>query len=124
MRQTCGLVAVNSSNNAFKKSSGKGFNYVLKKVHHNIPFFLLLLAFTRMCSIVAIIFLSKIQVIHISYCYLRNCKVGTIVFMDHVCILTDVLNFSLQAVFNDTEEFVLSIDELSNEVCAAVFLVQ
>lgn len=40
--------------------------------------------------------------------------------MDHVSILTDVLKFSLQAVFNDTEEFVLSIDEPSNEVCAAM----
>lgn len=39
--------------------------------------------------------------------------------MGHIVILSDVLILSLQAVFNDTEEFVLSIDEPSNEVCAA-----
>lgn len=38
----------------------------------------------------------------------------------HVLIVT-ILCISMQAIFNATEEFILSIDELNNEVCSAVY---
>lgn len=40
-------------------------------------------------------------------------------FVDFLAMLLDTSICSLQAVLNDTEEFILSIDELSNEVCSA-----
>jgi len=62
----------------------------------------------------------KIKVILGSLDFLKK-KVVTLAlwFSGPKSHITRCFNPFLQAVFNDTEEFVLSIDEPSNEVCAA-----